>query len=64
MYNESITIDIEKLRDDMRDDCLGAYFGGGFDAALMESFDVDRASPEKLIEKARNQGVDLRKYQV
>jgi hypothetical protein len=37
----------------MRDDRLGAYFSGGFGAALVESADIDRASPEKLIEAAR-----------
>lgn len=64
MYQETITIDVDRLRDDMRDECLGAYFGGGFGAALFESFDVDRASPEKLVEMAQNQGIDLRRYQV
>ena len=63
MYQETITIDVDRLRDDMRDECLGAYFGGGFGAALIESFDVDRATPEKLVEMAQNQGIDLRKYQ-
>ena len=29
MLNETITIDVEKLRKDMREDCLGAFFGGG-----------------------------------
>ena len=64
MYQEIITIDVDRLRDDMRDECLGAYFGGGFGAALIESFDIDRATPEKLVEMAQNQGIDLRKYQV
>lgn len=64
MYQETITIDVDRLRDDMRDECLGAYFGGGFGAALIESFDVDRATPEKLVEMAQNQGIDLRKYQM
>ena len=64
MYQETITIDADRLRDDMRDECLGAYFGGGFGAALIESFDVDRATPEKLVEMAQNQGIDLRRYQV
>ena len=64
MYQETITIDVDRLRDDMRDECLGAYFGGGFGAALIESFDVDRATPEKLVEMAQKQGIDLRKYQV
>ena len=30
-------IDIEKLREDMKQECYGAYFGGGFGAALMDS---------------------------
>lgn len=64
MYQETITIDIDRLRDDMRDECLGAYFGGGFGAALIESFDVDRATPEKLVEMAQNQGIDLRRYKI
>ena len=59
MYQETITIDVDRLRDDMRDECLGAYFGGGFGAALIESFDVDRASSEELVEMAQNQGIDL-----
>ena len=64
MYQETITIDIDRLRDDMRDECLGAYFSGGFGAALIESFDVDRATPEQLVEMAQNQGVNLRDYQI
>ena len=64
MYQETITIDVDRLRNDMREECLGAYFGGGFGAALIESFDVDRATPEKLVEMAQNQEIDLRKYQV
>ena len=64
LYDETITIDVDKLRNDMREECLGAYFGGGFGAALIESFDVDRAEPEQLVEMAQNQGIDLYKYQV
>lgn len=64
MYEETITIDIDKLRNDMRDECFGAYFGGGFGAALIESFDVDKATPEELVEMAQNQGIDLRMYQL
>ena len=28
------------------------------------TIDVDRATPEKLVEMAQSQGVDLRRYQV
>lgn len=64
MNQEIVTIDVDTLRSDMRDECFGAFFGGGFGGALIESFDVDRATPEKLVEMAQNQGIDLRKYQL
>lgn len=65
MYEkENIKIDVERLRKDMHDECMGAYFGGGFGAALIESFDVDRATSGQLVEMAQSQGVNLRNYQV
>lgn len=64
MDDEMITIDVDELRDDMRNECLGAFFGGGFGGALVESFDVDKATPEELVEMAQRQGIDLRRYQV
>ena len=60
----TIIIDIERLKDDMRNDDLGAYFGGGFGGALMEAFDVDRATPEELVQIAQDKGIDLRRYVV
>lgn len=54
-------IDIERLREDIKQDCYGAYFGGGFGGALMESFDVEKASPEEVIEIAKNKNMDFRK---
>ncbi|WP_026515211.1 hypothetical protein [Butyrivibrio sp. LB2008] len=62
MIDDLSSIDIEKLREDMKDDCLGAYFGGGFGAALIESFDVEKASYEELVKMAQNKGIDLRRY--
>lgn len=65
MYKEeAITIDVERLRKDMHDECMGACFGGGFGGALIESFDVDRASPEKLVEMAQRKDTNLRKYEI
>ena len=52
-------VNIEKLRDELKQDCYGAYFGGGFGGALMESFDIENASPQELIEIARDKGIDL-----
>ncbi len=61
---EVITIDIDRLRNDMRAECLGAYFGGGFGGGLVESSDIDRLTPEKLIEMAQEKGIDLRRYAI
>ena len=64
MFNETITIDVDELRKDMREDCMGAFFGGGFGGALMEAGDIDRASNEELVEMAQRKRIKLRDYQV
>ena len=48
-----VTIDVERLRRDMRDEYLCACFGVGFGGALMGSFDIDQAAPEELVEIAQ-----------
>lgn len=57
-----VTIDTQRLREDLRNEVLGAYFGGGFGGALMEAFDKDNATLEELIRIAQDRGVDLRRY--
>ena len=64
MSNTIVTIDIERLREDLRSEDLGAYFAGGFGGALMEAFDIDNATPEELLQMAQDNGVDLRRYVV
>ena len=59
-----MSIDIEKLREDLKEECLGAFYGGGFGGALMESFDIENASPEELVDMARENGIDLSRYKV
>ena len=59
-----MTIDIEKLREDLKEECLGAFYGGGFGGALMESFDIENSSPEELVDMARENGIDLRIYKL
>lgn len=61
---ETITIDVERLRTDLCKECFGASFGGNYGGALLESSDVESASPGQLIAIAQNYGLDLRKYQV
>jgi hypothetical protein len=56
-------LDIDRLREDMKNDSLGAFYGGGFGGALFESFDIESASPEKLIELAEQKGIDLEEYE-
>jgi len=61
-YEENVKIDIEKLRDDLREESLGAYFAAGYGGALIESFDINKASPEELIDIAYRYGIDLNEY--
>lgn len=64
MFDDVITIDADKLREDMKNDSLGAFFGGGYGGALFEAGQIDRASDEELVELARKKGVDFYKYKV
>ena len=59
-----MTIDIDALREDMKNECYCAFFGGGFGGALMESFDIEDATPEELVQMAQRQGINLNKYRV
>ena len=63
-YEENVKIDIEKLRDDLREEALGTYFAARYGGALIESFDINKASPEELIDIAYQYGIDIRKYEV
>ena len=55
-------IDVDELREDMKQDCYGAFFGGGFGGALMEASDIESASPEELVRIAQRKGIDLSRY--
>ena len=58
-----MSIDIETLRETLKQECYGAFFGGGFGGTLVESFDLERAAPEELVELALEIGIDLNKCQ-
>ena len=45
MSKTTVTIDVERLRDDLCNEGLGAYFRGGFGGVLMGAFDMDSATP-------------------
>ena len=61
--DNAMTIDVEKLRETLKQECYGAFFGGGFGGALVESFDLEGASPEELVAVALDKEIDLSKYQ-
>lgn len=54
---------IDDLREDLKQECYGAFFGAGFGGALLESVDIERMSPEELVELALQRGIDLAKYE-
>ncbi len=55
--------DIDGLREDLEDDCYGAFFGGGYGGAMIEAMDIEDASDEELIRIAREKGIDLGRYE-
>ena len=57
-------IDADGLREDLKNECYGAFYGGGFGGALMESFDIESASDDELVEIALSKGFDLTDYEV
>lgn len=54
-------LDIDRLRNDMKD-YYGTAMFGGFPMAVMDLSKVEYASDEELIRMAEKNGVDLRKY--
>ena len=54
-------IDISRLRRDM-EDYYGTAMFNGFPMAVMDLSKVERLSDQELIELAKKNGVDFRKY--
>ena len=57
-----IRIDIDKLRDYLEDECGAAAFGG-FSAAMMDVWEIEKKSGYELCRKAEEMGVDLNQFQ-
>ena len=55
-------IDINKLKQDLKDYYEAAYFTLGYGAALMDSSDLDNLSDEEIINKAIDNGINLEQY--
>lgn len=58
------SIDVDALRNDLANDCYGAFFGGGFGGAMIEAADISQASDEEVVRIAQQKGIDLGKYEV
>jgi hypothetical protein len=54
-------IDVNRLRRDMKD-YYGTAMFNGFPMAVMDLSKVERMSDRELVELAKKNGVDLRKY--
>ena len=59
-----MTIDVDALREAVREECSAAFFGGGIGPALLEAFDAERASPQELIDMAQRWGIDPLRYRI
>lgn len=59
---DNMEIDIDRLRDDLREESYGAFFVGGFGGAMFEAMDIDRASDEEIIRMALKKGFDIEDY--
>ena len=55
-------IDINKLKQDLKNYYEAAYFTLGYGAALMDSFDLDNLSDEEIINKAIDNCINLEQY--
>lgn len=54
-----MTVNIDKLRDDIKNELYAAFFGGEFGGALVSAFDIDKMSDEEIIEYALKNHMDL-----
>ena len=55
-------IDVDLLREDLQNNLMGAFFGGGFGGAFMEALDITKMSDEEVIELATTNGIDVSAY--
>ena len=56
-------IDTDKLREDLLEESRGAFYVGHFGGAMAEASEIKSASPDKLVEITRRNGVSLSDYE-
>ena len=47
------SIDISRLREELENEAMGAFYGGGFGGALIEKEDIENMTDEELLDFAR-----------
>ena len=57
-------IDVEALREAVKDECAAACFGGGIGPALLDVFDADSADEEEQRRMAKRWGIDVSEYEL
>lgn len=57
-----ITVDVDELREYLKDMCGTAAFSG-FPAAMLDVWDIERMDGYELCRKAEELGVDLRRFE-
>lgn len=57
-------IDYDALREELRDECFAAYYGGGIGPALLDALNVDDMDPEELVKTAQLWGVDISRFTI
>ena len=57
-----VTNNVEALRQDLLAESRAAFYGGGFGGAMYESFEIERATPQELVNIAERWGIDVRAY--
>ncbi len=55
-------INIDRLREDLAQDSYAGAFGG-VPAMIVEAWDIENASPEKLVRIAMDRGINLAAYE-
>lgn len=62
-WGNNMRVDIEEIRKDLLENSYGAFYIGGFGGAMVEAQDIKRMSPDEIISLAKEQGLNLEKYQ-
>ena len=57
-----IRVNVDELREHLIDECGTAAFGG-FPAAMMDAWEIERMDPQELCRYAEREGIDLRRFE-